>query len=311
MPTILLAVRLVLIVNATASSFTARRKVVIEKALSAGHHLEVFETGRRGHAARIARGAANDGVDVVVVLAGDGTLNEAADGLVGTDTALAPLPGGSTNVYARTIGVSRDPVDATAQLLGSLDRRTFRRVGLGRVNSRHFLFHTGVGFDASVVEQVERKAAFKRYAAHPIFVGAAFDTWLRTYDHSRGRFTVTLDDGEVIDGGTLAILSKTSPYTYLGGTPIVVAPETNLDSSLSITVVKARHAPAMMSIAATALLSPKRLHGRRDVEHRANITGATIAGNTPFPYQMDGDYLGEVNQLAVAFVPDALNIVVP
>lgn len=311
MPAILLAVRVVLIVNATASSFTARRRVVIQRALSAGHDLEVVETGRRGHAARIARGAANDGVDVVAVLAGDGTLNEAADGLVGTETALAPLPGGSTNVYARTIGLASDPVDATAQLLGSLERRTFRRIGLGRVNSRHFLFHTGVGFDAAVVEQVERRAAFKRYAAHPIFVVAAFDTWLRTYDHSHGRFSVTLGDGEVIDGGTLAILSKTSPYTFLGNTPLVVAPEANLDSPLSVTVVKTRHAPGMLSLAATAFMSPKLLHRRRDVEHRANVTRATITGDTQFPYQVDGDYLGDVARLDVAYVPDALSLVVP
>lgn len=284
---------------------------MIQRALSAGHDLEVVETGRRGHAARIARGAAKEGVDVVAVLAGDGTLNEAADGLVGTQTALAPLPGGSTNVYARTIGIASDPVDATAQLLGSLERRTFKRIGLGRVNDRHFLFHTGVGFDAAVVEQVERRAAFKRYAAHPIFVVAAFDTWLRTYDHSHGRFSVTLGDGEVIEGGTLAILSKTSPYTFLGNTPLVVAPEADLDSTLSITVVKARHAPAILSLAAAAFLSPKALHRHRDVEHRADVVCATISGEEPFPYQVDGDYLGDVTRLEVAYVPDALTLVVP
>ena len=96
--------RVLLIVNTTASSVTARKRVLIQKALGAEHDLEMMETSRRGHAARLARGAARRGVEVVAVLGGDGTLNEAADGLVGTDTALAPLPGGSTNVYARTLG---------------------------------------------------------------------------------------------------------------------------------------------------------------------------------------------------------------
>lgn len=303
--------RVLLIVNATASSVTARTRVVIQKALAADHDLEVAETSRRGHAARLARGAATEGFEVVAVLAGDGTLNEAADGLIGTDTALAPLPGGSTNVYARSLGLADDPVEATSELLDSLERRSFQRIGLGRIGDRHFLFHCGVGFDAAVVEAVERRAAFKRYAAHPLFVVAAFDTWLRTYDHSRGRFSITLDNDETIDGGTMLIISKTSPYTYIGHTPFVVAPAAGLDSALSFTVVKARHAPSILSIAGRALISPRLLHRHRDIVQRDGITSATITSEEPFPYQVDGDYLGDVRRLDIAYVPDALTLVTP
>jgi diacylglycerol kinase family enzyme len=300
-----------LIVNTTASSVTARKRVVIQKALGADHDLEVMETSRRGHAARLARGAAHSGVEVVAVLGGDGTLNEAADGLVGSETALAPLPGGSTNVYARTLGIAHDPVDATAQLLGSLERRSFVRIGLGQVNGRYFLFHCGVGFDAAVVSWVERHSAIKRYAAHPLFVVASFDTFLRTYDHSKGRFDVALDSGEVIDGATLTIVSKTSPYTYLGNRPLVVAPAAGLDSALSVTVVKVRRATAMLSLAAAAMLSPEMLHRHPNVEHRDGVTTAVITGTDPYPYQVDGDYLGEVNRLEFSFEPDVLTLVVP
>jgi diacylglycerol kinase family enzyme len=300
-----------LIVNTTASSVTARKRVVIQKALSADHDLEMMETSRRGHAARLARGAARRGVEVVAVLGGDGTLNEAADGLVGTETALAPLPGGSTNVYARTLGIAHDPVDATAQLLGSLERRSVQRIGLGQVNGRYFLFHCGIGFDAAVVSWVERHAAIKRYAAHPLFVLASFDTWLRTYDHSHGRFEVALGTGEVIEGGTLAIVSKTSPYTYLGHRPLLVAPAAGLETPLSVTVVKTRHAPSMLTLAAAALLSPEALHRHPNVEHRDDVTSATITGTDPFPYQVDGDYLGEVNRLDFGYEPDVLTVVLP
>ena len=290
---------------------TARTRVVIQKALGADHDLEVVETSRRGHAARLARGAAAEGVEVVAVLAGDGTLNEAADGLVGTETALAPLPGGSTNVYAQTLGLADDPVEATSELLDSLERHSFQRIGLGRIGDRHFLFHCGIGFDAAVVEAVERRAAFKRYAAHPLFVAAAFDTWLRTYDHSRGRFSVTFDTGETIPGATFVIVSKTSPYTYLGNKPFVVAPAAGLESALSFTVITARHAPAILSIAARALVSPRLLHRHRDVVQRDGITTATVTDEEPFPYQVDGDYLGNVRRLDIAYIPDALTLVVP
>ena len=303
--------RVLLIVNATASAVTARKRVVIQKALGSDHDLEVAETSRRGHAARLARSAAREGIDVVAVLGGDGTLNEAADGLVGTETALAPLPGGSTNVYARTIGLAQDPVDATAQLLGSLERRSFQRIGLGRAGDRHFLFHCGVGFDAAVVEHVEQRSQLKRYLAHPLFVVASFDTWLRTYDHSRGRFDVRLGDGEVVEGATLMIVSKTNPYTYLGSHPIIVAPAAGLDTPLSLTVVKARHAPAMLSLAAAAMTSPKLLHRHPDVVHRDGVWSAIVEGPAPFPFQVDGDYLGDVGRLELRYEPDVLTLVVP
>src|SRR4051794_14524506 len=118
--------RLLLLVNASASAVTARGRVVIQKALSADHEVTTAETSRRGHASRLAQGAAADGIDVVVVLGGDGTLNEAANGLAGTATALGVLPGGSTNVFARTIGTPADPIEATGSLLAPLARRSGR-----------------------------------------------------------------------------------------------------------------------------------------------------------------------------------------
>src|SRR5688572_13091931 len=180
--------RVLLLCNPSASSVTPRARVVIQAALSAEADVTVAETGRRGHATRLAQGAAADGVDVVVVLGGDGTLNEAANGLAGSATALAPLPGGSTNVFARTIGLPDDPVAATSAILDALAGGSIRRVGLGSVNGRYFLFHVGMGFDAAVVQQVERRSSLKRYASHPLFVYAAVDTALRHYDRSRPRF---------------------------------------------------------------------------------------------------------------------------
>src|SRR6185312_2305792 len=167
-----------LLVNSSASSVTARGRVMIQKALSADHEVTLAETSRRGHATRLAQGAAADGVEVVVVLGGDGTLNEAANGL-------AALPGGSTNVFARTLGLPDDAIEATVVLLEALSRHSIRRVGLGMVNGRYFLFHCGMGFDAAIVARVERRAALKRYASHPLFLFSAFETWFRDYDHTR------------------------------------------------------------------------------------------------------------------------------
>src|SRR5690242_15561824 len=122
---------------------TERRLQFLRATLAAGHTVEIATTKARDHARELAREAADDGVDVVVVAAGDGTLNEAANGLVGTATALAPVPGGSTNVFARAVGYGNRLERATERLLGALDRGSIRRIGLGAANGRHFLFHLG------------------------------------------------------------------------------------------------------------------------------------------------------------------------
>jgi diacylglycerol kinase family enzyme len=306
-------VRILLIVNATASSVTSRARVVIAKALAADHELTVAETSRRGHAERLAHGAANDGFDVVVAMGGDGTLNEAANGLAGTGCALAALPGGSTNVFARTIGLPNDPIEATGQLLDALARRAIRRIGLGSVNGRYFLFHTGVGFDAAVVEQVERRAELKRYAGHPLFVYAAFATWLRHYDRSRPRFAVEHlgEPDNTIDDAYFTIVMNTSPYTYLGNRPLDLAPELTLDNGLAAVTLRTMRFARTLRIIGSALGNGKLLRRSRWVDHRVDISGLTIRGYGPVPYQVDGDYLGAVEELTFRHDPDALDLVLP
>ena len=303
--------RVLLLVNTSASSVTARGKVVIQKALGADHDLDVAETSRRGHATRLAQGAAADGFDVVVVLGGDGTLNEAANGLAGSPTALAVLPGGSTNVFARTIGMTNDPIEATGELLPALAARRCRRIGLGSINGRYFLFHVGIGFDAAVVEQVEKRAGLKRYAGHPLFVYAAFATWFRHYDRSRPRFSVRLADGTVVDDGYFAICLKTNPYTFLGNRPFNVAPEASFDAGLSLVTFRSLALPVLVGSALSALGSGSRLRRERKVDRRAELDEVVITGHGPVPYQVDGDYLGDIDSLVLRHEPDCLDLVMP
>ena len=303
--------RVLLVVNAFASSVTARSMVVIRKAFSADHDVEMVETTRRGHAARLARGAANEGVDVVVVMGGDGTLNEAANGLVGTDTALAVLPGGSTNVFARTIGLPNDPVECTGVLLDALARGSIRRVGLGAVNGRCFLFHTGLGFDAAVVEQVERRSSLKRYAGHPLFVYAGFATWFRHYDTSRPRMAVKLPDGRVVDDAYFTIVLNTSPYTYLGNRPLDLAPEATLDTGLSVVVIRTMQFARVLGLIGSALGRGTHLRTSKHALLAHDLDELVVSGHGPIPYQVDGDFLGEGEEFRFEHRPEALNLVVP
>lgn len=303
--------QLLLIVNESASSVTPRVRVLVGRALSADHHLRVTETNRRGHAAWLAQGAAAEGVEVVVVLGGDGTVNEAANGLVGSSSALAVLPGGSTNVYARTIGMVNDPVRAAHQLSASLHPSAIRPVSLGVVNGRYFLFHVGFGFDAAVVAQVERWGGLKRHAGPLVFLWAAAGTWLRRYDRSRPRLTVKTAEG-LAEDGMLAICLKTDPYTFLGNRPLTLVPGTDLDSTLSVVNLRLLNLRVLLGSVGAALTQRPPATGRRShVGSHRDLESLTVIGHGPLPYQVDGDYLGEGQLFELRCQPDALRLVVP
>ena len=300
-----------LIVNPSASSVTARGRVVITKALAADHEVTVSETARRGHATRLAAAAAADGADVVVVLGGDGTLNEAANGLAGTTTALAAVPGGSTNVFARTLGLPDDPIEATGALLDALAYDSIQRIGLGSVNGRYFLFHVGIGFDAAVVAEVERRGSLKRWANHALFGWAAFDTWLRKYNRKRAHFSVRVEGKLTIDDGMFTVCLNTDPYTFIGTRPFTIAPEATLDRPLSIVTLRTLDAVPLLRILSSALSSGRHLRSSKYVSLHTDVTKVEIDGYGPVPHQVDGDYLGDVEHLEFRYEPDALSLVVP
>jgi diacylglycerol kinase family enzyme len=309
--------RLLLIVNTSASSVTARARVVIQKSLAADHQVTVAETSRRGHATRLAQGAAATGTDVVVVLGGDGTLNEAANGLAGTGCALGVLPGGSTNVFARTIGMTNDPIEATGELLSALGNGPggIRSISVGNVNGRHFLFHVGIGFDAAVVAQVERRSVLKRFLGHAFFAYAAVDTWARHYDRRHPHFAVELQqsDGRTVrvDDGYFAICLKTNPYTYLGARSFDLVPGTDLDTPLSVAVLRSISAVNVLGLVAAALRGGGTFGRHGKVTVVADVVGATVQPYSPVPYQVDGDYLGDTEHLQFRWEPDHLRLVVP
>lgn len=305
--------RLLLIVNPSASSVNARIRVLIESKLAVEHEVRVVATNRQGHASRLARGAAATGTEVVAVLGGDGTLNEAANGLAGTDTALAPLPGGSTNVFARTIGLPNDAVAATDELVRSLrsPADTITRVGLGRADDRYFLFHMGLGFDAALVEQVERRAPLKRWAGHPLFAWAGVSAWFRHYDHRRPRFAVRYADGTSVEDAVFTIVANTNPYTFVGNRPFDIAPAATLDRPLSTVTVRDLRFWRILQLAGAALRSADHLARVEGVTIRSDVEACEIVGHGPFPVQMDGEALGTTEHIDVRHVPGILELVRP
>ena len=300
--------RILLVVNTFASSVTARNTVVVQRHLARGNEVELVETNRRGHATRFAADAARRGFDVVMAFGGDGTLNEVATGLAGTDAALGVLPGGSTNVFARTIGLPNDPVAAAGLLADGIDAGNVRPIGLGRVNGRYFCFHTGVGFDAAVVATVERRATLKRWLGHPLFITAALTTWLE-YDRRTPHFRVVTPSGVVPDG-YFTIVLNTNPYTYLGNRPLHLSRAATFERSLVAITFRSLRATALLAGVAGALRGGGVKPTRR-LDEQVDLDELVIEHETPFPYQVDGDYLGESCRLEFDHVPDAVRLVLP
>ncbi len=298
-------------VNLAASSVTARRRVIIQRILGEDTDLYVAETRRRGHATALARAAVRNGTNAVVVLGGDGTLNEVATALAGTDCALAALPGGSTNVFARTIGLPDDPVRAAAVVAASLRNASIERIGLGEVNGRYFCFHTGAGWDAALVEIVERHAELKRYAGHPLFIFAGARTFLGGYDRNHPHFSVIFDDGEVIEEAYFTLVMNSDPYTFVGSRPFTVSPAADLHHPLSVMTFTDLRVLDFLPVVVDALSDGRGISERRNLRIRTGVTGLTIERRTTMPYQIDGDFLGEADRLVFRHHPEAIDLVVP
>jgi diacylglycerol kinase family enzyme len=299
-----------LVVNSFASSVTARNTVVVHRRLARNNDVEVVETNRRGHATRFAHDAARRGIDVVIGYGGDGTLNEVATGIAGTETSLGVLPGGSTNVFARTLGLPNDPVEAVDFLAAGIDAGDFRPIGLGQVNGRYFCFHTGIGYDAAVVQKVERRGSLKRWLGHPLFISAGLSTWLWGYDRHQPHFRLHGDGGPDVADGYFTVVLNTNPYTYLGNRPLDLSPAATLNRGLVAITFTTMRATAILGSLAGAL----RGGGVKPADHldiRTDVERLVAENDTPFPYQVDGDALGMTTRLEFAHVPDAVRVVFP
>ena len=139
-PRTLCCMRALLVVNPKATATTPAAATSCASALASDLKLDVVETTHRGHATELAAGAVDDEIDLVVALGGDGTVNEVVNGLLTTTPstvpALAVVPGGSTNVFARGLGIPSDPVEATGALLEALRAGRTPADRAGPVNDR-------------------------------------------------------------------------------------------------------------------------------------------------------------------------------
>jgi diacylglycerol kinase family enzyme len=307
---------MLLIVNPYATTVSNRLKNLVVYALQGRYEVETVSTEAQNHATEIGREVRDHRYDVVVAFGGDGTLNEVANGLAGTEVPVSVLPGGSTNVVCRTLGIPNDVVDATEHLLALADDWAPRKIDLGLADERHFVFSCGVGIDATVVKRVDAHPKLKSAAGPYYYSWAAISAFYRSYMVKPVKLRVAVD-GKSSEGVT-ALAQNSEPFTYFASRPICVCEGVEIDDgTLSLGVLK-RATQRDMPTLIPRLFSERRPAGRhRQIEHFEDVSKATIASVSetgdgtprPFPVQVDGDYIGEKTKVELKVEPGALTIV--
>jgi diacylglycerol kinase family enzyme len=301
--------RMLVIVNPYATTMSDRLKHLVVYALQGRYEVEAVDTQRRGHATELCREAASEGYDVVVAFGGDGTVNEAANGLIGSRTPLSVLPGGATNVYCRMLGIPNDVVDAAEHLLRLADDFTPRSVDLGLVNGRAFTFAGGVGLDASVVEKVDAHPVLKARLGAWYFSQKAVATFLRSYVVRPPRLEVTAHGRTV--SGVSAFVQNARPYTYFRDRPIDLVAGSSLDSGDMGVAVLGRASPFDVPfVMGRALSGEPKIGGHRRVETFAGVRDVVVRSGDerPLPIQVDGDHVGQAHEAVFSVAPGALRV---
>jgi diacylglycerol kinase family enzyme len=308
--------RMLIVVNPYATTVSDRLKNLVVYALQGRYEVEAVSTRAKNHATEISREARDGNFDVVVAFGGDGTLNEVANGLAHTDIPVSVLPGGSTNVVCRTLGIPNDVVDATEHLLGLADDFRPRRIDLGIANERRFVFACGAGLDATTAQRVDARPRLKARGGRWFYTGVAISSFYRQYLPSPVRMRMTIN-GEAADGVT-AIAQNSDPFTYFGRLPVRVCEGAALDNgTLSVAMLRRAAQRDMPTIAFRVLSERYQIPNHRQIDHFTGVTVARIESRSVdadgrirgFPVQVDGDYIGDYGELDLGIDPGALTVV--
>jgi diacylglycerol kinase family enzyme len=314
--------RALLVVNPKATTTSEYNRDLLIRALRGRVNLRLEYTMRRGHAVSLVRDAARDGVDLVVTLGGDGTVNEAVNGLLAADPhgadgaahgaqrrpILAVVPGGSTNVFARAIGLPRDWAEATQVILSSLRAGRTRTIGVGRADDRYFTFCAGLGLDAEVVRRVERARLKGRVSTPGLYIRSAVTQYFTETD--RGSPAITLSRSGFPDeiGLASAIVQNTAPWTYIGDREIHASVGASFDTALDVFGPKVLRVPSTVRLASQLLRGRPRISGKQIMTIH-DVYEFTLRAERPMAFQLDGDYLGERGKVEFVAVPEAIRVV--
>ena len=309
-----------LIVNPQATTTTGNSADLVIRSLAGLVDLDVEHTRYRGHARELAAAARGE---LVIVLGGDGAVNEAVNGIMARSRGLAPgpapeqdeapllavIPGGGGNVFAQALGLPANPAAAIAKLTGVIKEGRYRTIGLGLAGDRYFTFSAGLGMDAEVVREVERQRASGHRESPALFLRTMVRQYRSGTDRRTPALTLERDGQPSTPDLFMTAITNRSPWTYLHGRAVLPVPNPDFNSGLDVFALRKVRATTIVSAVGQMLLFRRRSPRGR---HTLTVTGLeslTIRSARPIAFQVDGDYLGETEAVKFQFVPHALRVV--
>lgn len=313
--------RAVLIVNPNATSTTEAGRDLLAHALESRVSLSVEHTNHRGHAIEIGEQAARDGVDVIIVHGGDGTVNEVVNGLLGRPgplplgqlPAVAVVPGGSANVFARSLGIPQDPTMATNLLIDLLSdyrrNRTWRRIALMDCGERWGVFTAGMGVDGEVVAAVEARRRKHKGVTAMRYISSAVPTVLRSARRDP-MLTLHLPDRDPVPGVHFVFVSNASPWTYANTRPVWTNPDCTFETGLGVFATTSMSVWRNLGLVRQMLAKRPKLKAKHLIRDD-DVDFVRVTADTPVASQIDGDYIGLRAEMTFRAVPGALGVVAP
>lgn len=263
--------------------------------LNHGWKVELQPTCAPGDGIRIARSAAADRYDLVIAAGGDGTINEVVNGLVGSATALAPLPLGTMNVWARELGLPLQPRAAAEALL----TWQTRIIDLGRAGERYFLLMAGIGLDAAITAEVRPDEKRRLGALAYVLRGLALAVRVR------GTRTRLLIDGKRSGGRVLMVVIGNS---QLYGGLVKITHRASIDDGLlDVCVIKGNGFGS--AVRHVFSIIRRSYNGDPEIEYY-RARSVTVKPRVALPVQVDGDSIGQT-PMTFAIAPGALHALMP
>jgi len=311
-------VRAVLIINPKATSTSASARKAVLATFERTFDLKVKQTKSRGHAITVAQRAADDGVDLVAVVGGDGTINEVINGLLHDRSSgqtqapvLAIIPGGHANVLAYALGIVRDPAKAATQVTDLFLNGHTQSIGLGLANNRWFAINAGLGIDAEIVSAVEDLRRRGLSASPATYIAGFMKSWAAT-DRWSGPMTIdgtgTDQDPQHVEGIVSTIIQNTAPWSMAGDLRLDGSQHASLNKGLDVVALQQLSTPTMMRIAGT-LLTGKSIADLPETTVFTDLNSIHITAQRPMPVQIDGDLSGSTTDIRFESVPQALTVV--
>ncbi len=302
-----------LVVNPRATTTSPRVIDVIVHALSDEVDLDVTVTTHRGHAITLGQSAVDKGLDIVITLGGDGVVNEIVNGMLHEGPGdhvpvLAPIPGGSANVFARSLGMPTDPVEATGLVLDRLRAFSVRELGLGTANDRWFVANAGLGIDAEIIAAMERHRKAGHTATPTRYLITTLNEFFRSTDRKEPALTLSGHSGERIEGVFLAIVQNMSPWTYFGTWPVNPCPDASFDTGLDVFTVRRMRVPTALVAAQRMLMSRTGGTARGGIIVWHDESTFTLTASRPIAVQLDGEGMGNRTEVVFRSHPRALRV---